>query len=276
MSIFTNFMHSIVNLDTAFLRQKGSGFQVAVTVEQDGTGTLGVVPAITEYVSPMDFTATYTSPSTITLTGLPFTIASAQQIEYIKITNTVTNATANYMSGTGGYSFSYSSGVITVYLNGVVVSLFTANDVYEVGVVGPKKAYDPTLDINKTIDQSPLSAKYVPDTLNSTPNLPIGTAYFPSATGMSMDGYKHMSLAGQLIDSGTVTLSVEVSNDPAFANPVKIYGYDSQNNVMANQIATTSSVFSIDFDFLNYTYFRVKVVTGTATNTVTILARRIY
>lgn len=279
MGIFSNFLTNIVNLDAAFLRQKGKGYQVAVTVEQDGATATGVATPTAEYISPSDFTAAYTSSSTITLTGVPFSIVGNQQIEYINVANTVTNTTSIYISGANGYAFVYSSGVITAYLNGALAPIFTVNDVYEVGVNSQKKAYDASLDVLKTTNQSPDSAKYVLDSLVATTNLTTASNpyYYPSSTGMSMDGFKHMSLTGQLIDAGTATLTVEISDDAAFANPVKIYGYDSQNNAMANQIALTNGVFSIDFDYLNYAYFRVKVVVGTnAANTVTVLARRVY
>jgi hypothetical protein len=252
----------------------------------DSTGALKVTGGASsvsgEYLSPGDFTATYTSSSTLTLTGLPFTLVSGAQIVYIKVRNTSNNLTATYVNGANGYGIGYSAGVVTLYLNGVASAVFTTNDMYEVGINSQQKAYDTNGDLLKTADQSPLSAKYVQDSLVDTTNITAATNYYPSITGMSMDGFKDLSLTGKIIegDAVTDTIEVEATNDEDTTNAdwVKVYGFDSKGNAMINQITTGgvagTYTFAWDFDNFNYSYFRVKLVTADSTNTVIIKARR--
>lgn len=229
--------------------------------------------------SPVDFTVTYTSASTVTLSGLPFTISTGAQIKYIVVRNSSTNISNVYVQGAGGYAFAHSWGVVTAYKDGVVASIFTANDMYEMGLNGQTKSYDPSLDITKTIDQSPDRASYVVDTLVNTTNVAAATNYYPSALGMSMDGFKDLCLSGRLIDAdGTIDVTVEVANNPNPATAVfhQIYGYDAEANAVVNTVGCNNSTktFVWDFDNLNATWFRIKSVTSGATNTVWLFIRR--
>lgn len=244
--------------------------------------SFGSPSTIAEYISPVDFTVTYTSSSTLTLSGLPFTLASGVNIVYVKVRNSGTNVTNIYVNGSAGYAFAYSSGVTTVYLNGVIATVFTSNDMYEVGLNGQRKAYDSSLDIQKVIDQSPDRLAYVSDSLVDTTNVAAGTSYYPSTTGMSMDGYKDLSITGKIIEGDAVTDTIEIqgSNDEDFTNAdwVTCFFYRSDTNATTN-IITTGGVagtytFAIDFDNFNYSSFRVKLVTADSTNTVIIKARR--
>ena len=252
----------------------------------DATGALkvtgGASSVSAQYISPADFTATYTSASTITLTGVQPTIATGTQVVYIKVRNSSTNITTTYVAGANGYGFGHSAGVITAYLNGVATSIFTANDMYEVGINAQQKSYDATLDVDKTINQSPDRSSYVMDSLVDTTNVAAGTAYYPSSLGMSMDGFKDMSITGKIIegDAVTDTISVEATNDEDQTNAdwVAIYGYNGNTNAMTNLITTGGSAgtytFALDYDNLNYAYYRVKLVTADSTNTVIIKMRR--
>jgi len=232
-----------------------------------------------EYISPFDFTVTYTSASTVTITGLPYTLSTGANIVYIRVRNSSTNVTNTYVNGSSGYAFSHSSGVVTAYLNGVAASIFTSGDMYEMGLNGQEKSYDSTLDIIKVVNQSPDRLAYVQDSLYDSTNLAAADNYFPSSTGLSMDGYRDLSLTGKFIDAdGTVTLTVEALNDEDATSGdwQQIYGYDAKNNIVANSWTITNGTlnFAIDFDNLNYSTVRFKVVNSGATNTIILKARR--
>jgi len=159
---------------------KTASSKVTLTQPIDETGAIikgGGASLNAEYISPVDFTVTYTSSSTITLSGLPFTLASGVNIVYIKVRNSGTNVTNIYVNGSAGYAFAYSSGVVTVYLNGVVATVFTSNDMYEVGLNGQRKAYDYSLDTQKVINQSPDRLAYVADSLVDTTNVAAADNY---------------------------------------------------------------------------------------------------
>lgn len=251
----------------------------------DETGAIikgGGASVTAQYISPTDFTAAYTSPSTLTLTGLPYTLTSGVQIVYVKVRNTSTNVTTTYVAGSNNYGFGYSAGVVTIYLNGVAATVLASTDMYEVGLNGQTKTYDPTTDTEKSTEQSPLSAKYVADSIIDTTNVAAATNYYPSSTGMSMDGYKNMSITGKIIEGDAVTDTIEIQatndEDTTGASWITVYFYDVKNNIM-NNIITTGGVagtytFAIDLSDFNFSYFRVKGVTADATNTWEIKMRR--
>jgi hypothetical protein len=261
----------------------GSSDQRASVNSNGELKVTGSPTTIADYKSPTDFTVTYTSASTVTLTGLPFTITNGTQVSYIKVRNGSTNITTVYVNGAGGYAFAHSSGVITAYLNGVATSIFTVNDMYEMGVNGQQKSYDATLDVGKVINQSPDRASYVQDSLLDTTNIAAATNYYPSSLGMSMDGYKDASLSGKFIDAdGTMTMSIEVTNDEDQTNADWIDASLSCGdvktgiNVIASALTVTNGTltFGLSLENLNFSYFRVKMVNDGATNTGIIKLRR--
>lgn len=251
----------------------------------DETGAIikgGGASVTAQYISPTDFTATYTSASTITLTGLPYTLTSGSQVVYVKVRNTSTNVTTTYVAGSNNYGFGYSAGVVTIYLNGSAASVLTTNDTYEVGLNGPMKTYDTTTDTEKVIEQSPLSAKYVIDSLVDTTNS-SGTVYYPSSTGMSMDGYRSVSFSGKFIDAdNTTTMTIEALNDEDsggdWQDVTQCFNNDKAGvatSIGASVTVTSGTVnFAISREDFNYSLFRVKVVYGDATNTSIIKLRR--
>lgn len=245
--------------------------------------SFGSPSTIADYKSPTDFTATYTSASTITLTGLPYTLSTGAQIVYIKVRNSSTNITTIYTHGASGYAFAYSSGVVTAYKDGVASSIFTSNDMYEVGVNGPLKSYDGTLDITKTINQSPDRSSYVQDSLLDITNIAAATNFYPSSTGFSMDGYRGLSLSGKFIDAdGTMTMTIEAMNDEDRTNGdwidvTKTFFDDKAGTLIATANVTVTNgtaTFALSKEDFNYSNVRIKMVNDGATNTGIIKMRR--
>jgi hypothetical protein len=113
-----------------------------------------------------------------------------------------------------------------------------------------------------------------------TTSIAAGTHYYPVATGYTaMAGYKDLSITGLISDADNISnLAIEATNDedPATANWIQVYGWDTQNNTSANIINCVlgTVTYSLDFDNINYKYVRARLVTGDNTNTVIIKARR--
>ena len=165
----------------------------------------------------------------------------------------------------------------------VLLLQVVSGDVYEIGVNGTKKAYDLSTDADKIINLTPESSKYVQDSLVDTTNVAAATNYYPSSTGMSMDGYKDFSLSGKFIDAdGTMTLSIEATNDEDTTSAdwidISLLGIDSKTGINVINAAMTVTngtlTFGIEYNDLNYSNIRVKMVNDGATNTAIIKARR--
>lgn len=285
------------------LAQSTYGDGDVVVGQYDVNGNLKVTGGASsvqaKYISPTDFTAAFTSSSTITLTGLPITISNAAQIVYVKQT-TAANAANTYVAGSAGISFGYSAGVITIYKNGSANAVLVTGDVYEVGVNAQDKAYDATTELNKVGEQSPLDAHYVQDSLVDTTNVAAATGYWPSATGMAMMG-KDLSFTIKLIEGDAVTdsFTLEATNDEDTTNadwiPVvgQLSGLDNGTGGTLPTVTGTGGALAIgslttnitsaiaqtvraawDFDNFNYSYFRMKYVMADSTNTVIVKMRR--
>lgn len=192
------------------------------------------------------------------------------------------NVLTLYENGVDGISMYASANILYILKDGVALSAFSSGDTFKVAVAASPQAIDQSLDIMKVINQSPDRGSYVQDSLVDTTNVAAGTGYYPSTTGMSMDGFKDLSITGKLIegDAVTDTLEIQATNDEDTTNAdwVSIYGFRSDTNVTSN-IITTGGVagtylFAWDFDNFNYSYFRVKYVMADSTNTLIIKARR--
>jgi len=230
-----------------------------------------------EYSSPYDFSAEYTSTTSITITGAPFTVDdSSCYIVGIAFKATAGTTWTKIENGHNGVGMVASSGVITVSGYGTP---FASGDTYRVAIAYQQKAYDSTTDVLKTINQSPDRASYVLDSLLDTTNIAAATNYYPSSTGMSMDGFKDASLSGKFIDAdGTMTMTIEATQDEDSTNAdwIQIYANDIKNNSIATSWTVTNGTltFAIDLDNLNANLFRVKMVNDGATNTGIIKLRR--
>lgn len=229
--------------------------------------------------SPAHGACTYLSANTLTCTGWPFTVDANSAIRSIGVTNSLGVMTL-YENGVLGVSINAAANVITLLKDGASYPAFQATDLsYKVAIAQTFQAIDVTTDVMKVIDQAPDRSSYVIDSLLDTVNLAAATNYLPASTGISMDGFRDMSLTGKFIDAdGTFTMTVEATNDEdsAAATWVQIYGFDTKNNAMVTSWTVTNGTltFAIDFDNLNYSLFRVVVINNGATNTAELKCRR--
>ena len=145
-----------------------------------------------EYKSPVDFVATYTSASTITLSELPGDITDSTQIVYIKRIPS-TDAAEIFVNGSEGYTFRIASNVITAYFNDEVVDLFASGDLYEIGLNLQTKAYDPTVNSHLNTIISPIPQAYTDvETIVSAKDLTSG--YVDFGPEIDMRGYTKIGL----------------------------------------------------------------------------------
>ena len=139
-------------------------------------------------------------------------------------------------------------------------------------------AYDGSDDAVRNKDVNSVNLQFVEESLVDTTNVSAATHYYPASYGLSMAGYKDLSITGKLIDAdGTLTLTIHGTNDEDSSGDWhQVYGYDDIANTTLNSWTVTNGTktFAISLNECNFKYIYVKVVATGATNTVIIKARR--
>lgn len=225
------------------------------------------------YMSPSDFTAAYASATTLTLTSIPFVPTNAQFVS-VKV-QPASGVAVTYTPDSNAFSYNASTGVLTV-----AGAAFVNTDTYVVTLLGPKKApFDSATASDKTSLIRDVSDQYVAETLIDSTNVAAATNYYPSASGVSMDGYSSISIQG--MTSGGVTTTIEATNDDA-SSPDWVDITKSFID-MITAVAGGASFVDVNFllslankDVLNVKAIRIKSVTSDATNAVQYNIRRIY
>lgn len=201
-----------------------------------------------------DGTAVYASATTLTLAGLPFTLAS-EDIVYIKEVDETGNTAQILVNGSGGVHMEVSGATLTISGGS-----FTSGSAYEVGYNGQDKGYDSanSAQRNEVINRDKDDQPY--DTLLDLTNITDGTAY----GYIDMEGYKNVEL--QIETSGTtptstLTLTLEGScqNDGTAAASV------TYQDVTQDELGVASVVDQDDWWRLidvGYKYLRIKHVTA--------------
>jgi len=210
-----------------------------------------------EFKSPSDFTATYTSSTTLTLAGVPYT-ATSPEIAYIKIIPTGGTLAKVFQNGINGVTLTISSNVITIDGAGTP---FASGDAYEVGLNGQHKSYDSSLDVTKTIDQSPLWSRYSDaETLVTAQDLTAAYADFGSE--IDMQGYTHLRIAivADANDSEDVTLKLLGLDESGGSDEYEIEGGTTQA-LWAG--AGSDSKFSYTFDVKGTPFVQLQAIAGT-------------
>lgn len=158
-----------------------------------------------EFISPEDFSATYTSSTTLTLAGLSISMSNPQIAYVVQVL--ADNTSKRWIQG-HNCTLKESGGVVTIYPNDASTPFVTA-DGYEVGLNYQKKAYDATQDALKHLEQSPEKDWY-------TGFIPLVTAQDLTATndtlGNSIDVQTAktvlLTITGDVNDSTDVVLSM--------------------------------------------------------------------
>lgn len=218
-------------------------------------------------------TTAYASVTTFTVTGASFTPEPEMIIGIERY------------SSAHVYQETITPKTHTITISGTTVTVDAmsamAGDLFYVTCLGPERTTTLATDSQRVSEIAPLSQQFSTISLIDTTNVSAATNYYPSSTGMSMDGYEHMTLTGKLIDAdGTITMTVEATNDEDTTNAdwIQVYGYDSENAADDNSMAVTNDTltFAWDFDHFHYKHFRARVINDGATNTFIIKAKQLY
>jgi len=128
------------------LGQKTSANSIPVVLPSDAPASTGSTSSgDNTYLSPADFTATYASGTTLTLTGIPFTPTNAQFASVKKVTAGA--AAVTYTPDVNIMSYNSSTGVLTV-----TGATFAAGDTFVVTIMaGPPKRTDTANDAMKNM-----------------------------------------------------------------------------------------------------------------------------
>lgn len=170
----------------------------------DGLEASNVLPHAT-HTSPNDFTATYTSNVTITLSGYP-TITDSSQIVYILYIPTGGSGSSVLINGVNGVTITESSGVLTVDGAGTP---FASGDVYRIGLLLQDKATDVSNDLRKVQEQSAQRGWYTDAVdLVSAQDLTAAYADFGSEISMNGDNKLGIWITADVNDSEDVDLKV--------------------------------------------------------------------
>ena len=243
-----------------FIERDDGQTAVAVDVEVSDKAAGGSLSA--EYKSPEDFSATYTSSSTITLSGLPFTIHDSSQISYVKVI-TSSNTSTLYTAGAANISFSVSSNVLTIYESGTSITSLDSGDVYGIGINSQTKSYDPSTNSTMTSELNPEYAHYT-----STEHI-IDEADIAAGTYrvvVDIESYKNFGL--HLKGSGGVTFTVWASLDDTADDTADTGWVDISSTILgAASLVDSEGIYFIDSQFV-CDRLMIKYVTSDATNAV--------
>ncbi len=109
------------------------------------------------------------------------------------------------------------------------------------------KSRDEASGAEKTVELAGPDTKYVTETLVDTLAITWGT-YYPSTSGMSMDGYEQLSFTGYIAAGNgcTSSLALEVSNygGAVATDWMKVYFLDVKNNVTTCSLFTSATTAS--------------------------------
>lgn len=173
----------------------------------DASGNVSVpmsVPPYTHSSARDDFIATFTSSTTLTLTGVRFT-PSNENLAFIKVTDS-SGITSTYINGQNGIAMSISSNVITITGAGTP---FASGDSYEVALNSQKKAYDSSLDVEKSIEQAPLWARYTSPESNLSAAQDFTTGWVDLGSEIDMRGYTELLVYATLDINDTINARIK-------------------------------------------------------------------
>jgi hypothetical protein len=130
----------------------------------------------------------------------------------------------------------------------------------------------------RVTETDPARFGQVPEDISPADNLTTNPSYFPSEDGLSMLGFKSMSLSGVLTDGGGTAnvLTCEMRNHESGTwIPVAI-GVDTVTAAAAASLSSSAAgtSFNWQFDDFNGMFFRFKLVVNDTTNSNELMLQR--
>ena len=177
--------------------------------------SFGSPSTIAEFKSPSDFSATYTSTTTITLSSVPFTITDSSQLVYIRVVPASGDSEV-YTNGSSGVTMTVSSNVVTIAGAGTP---FASGDAYEIGINGQDKAYDPSTQSDKVSTLNPEYSHYT-DAEQLVTASDIGAAdgtYIDQGAEIDMTGYTTLGIFVKFTVNDSTTNTIKVLSKHAGA-----------------------------------------------------------
>jgi hypothetical protein len=138
---------------------------------------------------------------------------------------------------------------------------------------------DTITESQRVTETDPARFGQVPEDISPADNLAAATYYYPSSDGLSMLGFKSMSLSGVLVHVGTTAsvLTCEMRNHESGTwIPVAI-GVDTVTAAAAASLSsatTPGTSFNWQFDDFNGMFFRFKLVVTETTNSNELMLQR--
>lgn len=222
------------------------------------TGGAGASSVSAEFVSPSDFSATYTSSSTLTLSGVPFTVTDSSQVAYIKQVKS-DSTSRTYVNGANDITLSISSNVITVYEKGVVVTSLASGDVYEVGLNSQRKSFDPSTNSTMVSPLKNVWNQYL-DVETIVTAQDLTNAYADFGGEIDMRGYTHLrvGIVLDVNDSENITMKLLGLNESGGTDEFEIEGGLTQ--AIAH---TADGKYSYEFDVKGSPFVQIQAIAGT-------------
>lgn len=215
-----------------------------------------------EYKSPIDFSATYTSSTTITLSLLPFVIIDSSQIAYIRYvaSNGVTSGTL--INGRGGITITCANNVLTVAGAGTP---FAVGDSYEVGINAQDKGYDSSTNSMMTSQLNPDYLRYTDvETLATAQALTASYADFGAEIDMKGFNTVGIWVIADVNDSQDADLKVLGKHTLDGADEFEIDGLSVKR--IWSEAGTDSKIY-YEFETGSIPYLQIQAIAGTVGTT---------
>lgn len=213
-----------------FIERDDGQTAVAVDVEVSDKSAGGSLNA--EYKSPTDFTATYTSSSTITLSNIKFSIVDSSQLVYVKVIKT-DNTSTLYTNGSGNITLTISSNVMTIYDSGSVITTLTTGDIYEIGINEQDKGFDSSTNSILNSNLNPQYSRYTDsESLIGTPT-EIGSSFADMGAEIDLQGYNTARLWATLDIGSSTNVQLKILGKHTSAGTEEYPLYDDVITVQA-------------------------------------------